>query len=138
MGLLLLTYRMAEEYRTHGIKVNFVMTPATKVSKETLRKFTGYYRILGALVQNLNPHSLTPEQMARCYYHTSASEEFRNVTGMMVDAKNRIILPAEKELLDPVSLLRELRNTKHAPYYACNPENIERMWQLSHEVIATG
>lgn len=58
MGLLL-TYRMAEEYKAKGIKVNAVMIPATKVSRETLRNFSGYYRVIGPLVQNLNPFSLT-------------------------------------------------------------------------------
>jgi hypothetical protein len=73
--------------------------PLHRDRPETLKKFTGYYRIL--------------------------SEEFREVTGALVDAKNRIILPAEKELLDPISLIRELWNTKHAPSYCSNPDNIE-------------
>lgn len=135
MGLLLLTYRMAEEYRSKGIKVNMVMTPATKVSRETLRRFTGYYRVIGPLVQNLNPLSLTPQQMADCYYHICASKEFTEVTGALVDSKSRLILPAEKEPLTPMGVIRELWNTRHTPAYANDPGNIERMCNLSREVI---
>lgn len=135
MGLLLLTYRMAEEYRAQGIKVNMVMTPATKVSRETLRRFTGIYRIIGPLVQNLNPLALSQEEMADCYYHICTSEEFREVTGALVDSKNRIIQPAGAKPLTPVEVVRELLNTQHTPAYANQPANIERMWQLSQQVI---
>jgi NAD(P)-dependent dehydrogenase (short-subunit alcohol dehydrogenase family) len=136
MGLLLLTYRMAEEYRAQGIKVNAVMIPHVRVSRETLNGLTGYYRIIGPIIQNLNPFSLTPEEMAGCYYHICASAEFRRVTGALVDAKNRIILPAEGKRLTPVSLIRELWNTRHTPAYANNPVNIEQMWRLSRQVIS--
>jgi len=135
MGLVLLTYRMAEEYRAKGIKVNAVMIPATKMSSESLRKFTGFYRVIAPFVQNLNPLSLTPEEMAQCYYHICTSEEFRDVTGYLVSSKNRIILPAKEKPLTPVGLIRELLATKHAPAYASDPANIERMWQLGREVI---
>ncbi len=135
MALLLLTYRMAEEYRTKGIKVNAVMIPATKVSRETLGKFTGVYRIIGPLIQNLNPFSLTQDQMAACYYHICTADEFRDVTGALVDHQNRIIEPSEQESLNPLSVARELLNTRHTPPYASNPANVERMWSLSREVI---
>lgn len=135
MALLLLTYRMAQEYRAQGIKVNMVMIPATKISKETLRKMTGIYRIIGPLSQNLNPTSLTPQQMAECYYQICTSDRFKEVTGALVDSKCRLLPPTEKQQLTPVAVIRELLNTKHAPAYASDPANIERMWDLSREVI---
>ncbi|MFZ5824389.1 MAG: SDR family NAD(P)-dependent oxidoreductase [Bacillota bacterium] len=136
MGLLLLTYRMAEEYRAKGIKVNSVMIPATKVSGETLNRFTGYYRMLGPLVLNLNPFALTPEQMAGCYYQICTSAEFREVTGVLIDSKCRIILPAEEKPLGELGVIRELWNTRHVPAYASNPANVEQMWNLSRAVIS--
>lgn len=136
MALLLLTYRMAEEYRAKGIKVISVMIPQVKVSKETLDRMTGYYRIIAPFIQNLNPLSLTPAQMADCYYHICASEEFREVTGALVDAKNRIVRPSEQKRPDPISMIGELLNTKHTPPYANNPANIEQMWSLSRQVIS--
>lgn len=136
MGLLLLTYKMAEEYRAKGIKVNSVMIPQVRVSRETLNRLTGFYRIIGPIVQNLNPFSLTPEEMAGCYYQVCTSEEFRGVSGALVDARYRIILPAEGQRLTPLSLLRELLHTRHTPAYANNPANIERMWSLSRQVIS--
>jgi NAD(P)-dependent dehydrogenase (short-subunit alcohol dehydrogenase family) len=135
MGLLLLTYQMAKEYRARGIKVNSLMIPVTRVSKETLAKFTGFYRIIAPLLQNLNPLTRTPAEIAGCYYHICASAEFGGVTGSLVDDKNRVILPAEAKVLTPSRLIRELWNTRHAPAYATDPANIERMWHFSREVI---
>lgn len=135
MGVLLLTYRMAEEYRAKRIKVYAVMTPATKVSKETLKRLTGYYRILGPLVQNLNPLSKTTTEMASCYYHVCASEEFREVTGVMVDSRSQILPPLGEKPLTFFNLISELLYTKHTPAYSNDPDKIERMWNLSREVI---
>jgi len=136
MGLLLLTHRMAEAYRAKGIKVNMVLIPAVKVSRETLQRLTGIYRLIGPIVQNLNPLSLTPQQMADCYFHVCTAAEFRHVTGALIDSRKQILLPAEKEDLSPLEVMRELRSTRHAPAYASKPANIERMWSLSREVIS--
>lgn len=141
MGLLLLTYKMAQEYRQYGIKVNSIMIPATKITKESLNKFSPYYRILATIIQNLNPFSLLPEHVANNYYHICTSAEFKDVTGTLINSKNEIILPAESDQpLDFFSNLKELWNTRHTPAYATNPKNIERMWHLSKQVIekATG
>lgn len=135
MALLLLTYRMAEEYRARGIKVNSVMIPATKVSKEALRKMTGFYRFIGPIVQNWNPLSLTQEQMGDVYYRICASPDFHEVTGALVDSKCRVVLPAKGPRLTPFGLIRELLNTRHTPAYANDPANIERMWAMGKEVI---
>lgn len=135
MALLLLTYRMAEAYRARGIKVNSIMIPATKISQESLRKMTGIYRFIGPLIQNLNPLSLTQEQMGDVYYRICASEDFRQVTGALIDSKCRVILPSEGKRLTPLGLIRELLNTRHTPAYANDPANIERMWGVGREVI---
>jgi len=136
IGLLLLTYKMAEEYKQRGVKVNALMIPATKVSKETLKKFTGHYKILGRLSMNLNPFALLPDDVAACYYHLCTSPEFRNVTGALINTKHEIIHPAKSDQpLAPIDNLKELLRTRHTPAYANNPKNIERMWELSKQVI---
>ncbi|MEX0771861.1 MAG: SDR family NAD(P)-dependent oxidoreductase [Balneolales bacterium] len=43
MGLLLLTYKMAEKYKPSGVKVNSLMVPAVKVSEATLKRLNLYY-----------------------------------------------------------------------------------------------
>lgn len=136
MGLLLLTYRMAEEYREKGVKVNAVMIPQVKLAKEALAKMKGIYRIVAPVVQNMNPNSLTPEQMGDCYYDICASAAFKEVTGALVDAKRRIMQPPGVEQLSPFSVIGELVNTRHTPPYANNPANIEQMWRLGRAVIA--
>ncbi|HYG60925.1 MAG TPA: SDR family NAD(P)-dependent oxidoreductase [Symbiobacteriaceae bacterium] len=134
MALLLLTYKMAQVYREQGIKVNAVMIPATKVSRETLTKFSGFYRVIAPLIQNLNPLSLTQQEMGDCYYDICTAEAFREVTGALVNSK-RQILPPQSEPVNPLHVVRELVNTRHAPAYASNPVNLERMWKLSQAVI---
>jgi NAD(P)-dependent dehydrogenase (short-subunit alcohol dehydrogenase family) len=134
MGGLLLAYRMAQEYRSRAIKVNAVMIPQVRISRESLQRMTGLYRVLGPLVQNWNPFALTPERMASTYFHITASPEFREVTGALVDVWHRVLPPARSPRLSPFSLLRELLATRHAPAYA-NPDNVERMWRLGQEVI---
>lgn len=137
MGLLLLIYKMAEEYKKYGIKVNSLMIPATKISKETLNKMSRFYRIIGQMVQNLNPHALLPEQIASNYYHICTSDEFRNTTGTLINASNEIILPSQVDQpLNLFATMKELWDTKYTPPYANNRENIEKMWTLSKELTA--
>jgi NAD(P)-dependent dehydrogenase (short-subunit alcohol dehydrogenase family) len=136
LATLLLTYKMAEAYRAKGIKVNAVMIPQVKVRQEALNRMTGIYRVIGPVIQNLNPGALTPEQMGATYYHICASADFREVTGAVVDAKHRIIRPAESPRLTPFGVIGELLNTRHTPAYASDPANIEQLWSLGHEVIA--
>jgi NAD(P)-dependent dehydrogenase (short-subunit alcohol dehydrogenase family) len=135
MGLLLLTRRMAEEYRDRGIKVNCVMIPTVRVERETLRKFSSWFRIVGPLVQYWNPFALSREAMAETYFHLATSDEFREVSGALVDHRHRILppLPGDRRLT-PVEVLRELVATRHAPAYAGDPANVERMWALAREV----
>ena len=137
MGLLLLTYKMASEYRKQRIKVNSIMIPAVKVSQDTLNKLSLYYRILGRLIQNINPYSLTPEQMAENYYQICISERFRQVTGALISSELHII-PTLGNQKPPsgLSVLKELWNTKHVPAYAADPQNIDRMWEVSNKVIS--
>lgn len=137
MAVLLLTYRMSTEYAPHGIKVNAIMIPATRVSKETLGRMRGRYRLIGPVVQNLNPWALEPAQVAASYYHICSSDEFQHVTGTLIDTRHEIIAPAESSgrRLDPISLVKELWNTRHTPAYANDPDNIEQMWDLAQQVI---
>jgi NAD(P)-dependent dehydrogenase (short-subunit alcohol dehydrogenase family) len=137
MALLLLTYRMAEEYAPLGIRVNAVMIPATRVEKATLKKFSSYYRLIAPFIQNLNPWALEPEQMAAVYHRVCTADAFREVTGALIDSRCEVLPPLESgRTLSPREVAREVWKTRHAPPYASDPANLERMWNLSREVIA--
>jgi len=135
MAVVLLARRMAAEYAPMGVKVNAIMIPATRVEPATLKKFTGGFRLVAPLVQNLNPLALQPSQVADAYYRICASEPFREVAGALIDARLRVIAPAAHAgPLGFVETVRELLDTRHLPAYACDPGNIERIWRLSLEV----
>jgi NAD(P)-dependent dehydrogenase (short-subunit alcohol dehydrogenase family) len=137
MAVLLLTYRLAEEYAARGIRFYAVMIPATKIRKEALGRFRGKFRLIGPLIQNLNPWSLEPEVMGDVYFQTCTSPRFAEVNGALVDSKLQVLPPiAGGRRLNPLEVARELRNTRHAPPYAGDPENVGRMWELGREVIA--
>ena len=132
MGLLLLTYRMAEEYRQYGIKVNALLIPGTRLSAETLRKNSLKYRIAGTL---MNPFWPGPEAIAANYFHICTSGEFDQVTGQLINNKNRILpLPDYSGKMDFRTNVRELMHMTHAPLYAAKRENVDRMWQTCREL----
>lgn len=132
MGLLLLTYRMAEEYRKYGIKVNALLIPGTRLSKETLRKNSLKYRIAAAV---MNPFWPGPEAIAANYFHICTSQEFDQVTGQLINNKNRILpLPDYPGKMDFRTNVRELMHMSHAPMYAARPEHVDRMWQTCREL----
>lgn len=132
MGLLLLTYRMAEEYREFGIKVNALLIPGTRLSKETLRKNSLKYRIAGTF---LNPFWPGPEAIADNYFHICTSGEFDQVTGQLINNKNRILpVPEYSGKMDLRTNVRELIHMTHAPLYAAKSEHADRMWHTCREL----
>ncbi len=138
MGQLLLVYKLAEVYRAQGIKVTALMIPATRVSADTMQKFRGIYRIIGPLIQNLNPWTREPEDIAACYYAMAVDDRFKDVSGALVNAKLDIVQPAESDgPLLPWKLIDELLNTRHTPAYANRASNIEQMWELSRKATCS-
>lgn len=136
MALILLTFRQSERYGVNGIKVNALMIPATRVSPETLGKMSGWYRPAGLIVQNLNPFSLKPEQIAECYYHITTSDEFRLVSGVVIDRKLRILeLPEPGLELSPLQTAGQLLNTRILPPYAAGSDRAGRLWSLGVEIM---
>jgi NAD(P)-dependent dehydrogenase (short-subunit alcohol dehydrogenase family) len=88
MALLMLTFKMADKFKKDGIKVNAVQIPAIKMSKETIGKFKSVWRI-AALIQNI--YSSSPETMADTYFHICTSEEFKDITGKLINDKREIM-----------------------------------------------
>jgi NAD(P)-dependent dehydrogenase (short-subunit alcohol dehydrogenase family) len=137
MGLLLLTFKLAEEYKEKGIKVNMLMIPATKVGRETMKKFTSIFKIVGPLIQNVNPFSKDPEYIADRYFEICDSTRFEKTSGRLLDHKLRIIqAPIGDGPMNPLKVLKELISTREFPHYAGKPEIVSRMWRLSSEIIS--
>lgn len=137
MGLLLLTYKMAEMYKPYKIKLNSIMIPAVKVSRESLNKFNLYYRILGLIIQNINPYSLSPDHMADIYFQICTSDKFNKATGSLINSDLEIIPPPENtQSINILDLFKELWNTKHTPAYASNPQHIHTMWEVCEKVVS--
>jgi len=127
MALLILTFRMAKELEETGIKINAVQIPAIKLSRETMAKFKSVWRI-AARVQNF--FSASPETMADTYFHICTSEEFRPVTGKLINDRREVMEPSPYSggfLQD----MRQLKDQKVYPQYAGDKDNIDRMWDLA-------
>ncbi len=129
MAFLMLTFKLAEEYTSCGIKVNAVMIPNIRQEKESLKKFrSSYYRIIATL-QNIIARS--PERMAETYYYICTSDEFKNITGKLVNIHNKIMtrseIPSGK---GGFALIKELMGSEHYPGYVENEEVMEKVWEI--------
>ena len=80
MALCILTFKMADNLKKDGIKVNAVQIPAIKISKESMGKLKSGWKIAGA-VQNI--FSSSQESMADNYFHISTSKEFKYMIFMI-------------------------------------------------------
>lgn len=129
MALLILTFKMAEQFKSQGIKVNALQINRVKLSKETLKKLSPFWRVL-AEVQNLtNP---LPSGMADNYFHICTSDEFNKVTGQLINHKRQIDLPSTSE--EGIAQLKNIFGSGSYPKYASNSQNVEKLWTLSNEL----
>ncbi len=127
MALLMLTFKMADKFEKDGIKVNAVQIPAIKMSKETMGKFKSVWRI-AAMVQNI--YSSSPETMADTYFHICTSEEFKDITGKLINDK-REIMQSSHYTSGLMQEAKQLFDKGVYPKYADNIDNIERVWDLA-------
>ena len=126
MALLMLTFKMAEEFKSLGIKVNALQINRVKLSKETIKKMHSFWKVF-AWVQNLtNP---LPAGMADNYFRICTSDEFKDVTGQLINHKLEIVKPATTE--KGFTQLKNIFGSSSYPRYAINPQNIEQIWKLS-------
>lgn len=134
MALLMLTFKMADQLKGDGIKVNAVQIPAIKLSKETMRKFKSVWRIAAA-VQNI--FSAPPETMADSYYHICTSREFGAVTGRLINDRRGIMQPSY--YADGfIQGVRQLSDKCVYPRFADDAGNLERVWRLAVELTGVG
>lgn len=131
MALLMLTFKMSEVYTNDGIKVNSIIIPGVKIERATMKKMSAGYRIIAMLKQ---PFSLEPAVLGDCYYKVTTSEEFKNISGVAVNAKCKILPPALHD--KGFGKMKELVSFGYIPKYAYDKKNIEGVWEMSNDFIS--
>lgn len=126
MGLLMLTFKMADKFTKDDIKVYSVQIPAIKISKETIKKFKSVWRI-AAMIQNI--FSSLPETMADTYFHICTSQEFKDITGKLINDKREIV-GSSHYTSGLIQEIKQFFDKGVYPKYADNREVIERVWEL--------
>lgn len=126
MALLMLTFKMAEEFKSRGIKVNALQINRVKLSKETINKMSSSWRVLARLQNLTNP---LPAGMADNYFHICTSDEFKNVTGQLINHKKEIVKPSSSE--KGITQLKNIFGSSTYPKYATDTQNVEKIWSLS-------
>lgn len=126
MALLMLTFKMAEEFKSQGIKVNALQINRVKLSKETIKKMRSFWKVL-AWAQNLtNP---LPSGMADNYFHICTSDEFKNVTSQLINHKKEIVQPSTNE--KGITQLKNIFGSGSYPNYVTDTQNVEKIRRLS-------
>ena len=127
MALLMLTIKMADDYRQDGIKVNAVQIPSIKLSKETIKQFKPLWRFL-ARIQSL--FGAAPETMAETYFHICTSKDFENITGELINDERKVMKSA---LPNPNfrQSVKQIFDKDVYPNYAINKDNIDQIFELT-------
>ncbi len=125
MALLMLTFKMAEEYKYTGIKMNALQINRVKLSKETINKLNSVWKVFAHLQNLTNP---LPSGMAETYFHICTSDEFKNITGQLINHKREIVQPAITE--KGFTQLKNIFGSNTFPSYATNPHNVEQIWKI--------
>ncbi|NEU30571.1 SDR family NAD(P)-dependent oxidoreductase [bacterium LRH843] len=130
MGLLMLTFKMAEEYKSMGIKVNALQINRVKLSKETIKRMHSFWKVFAWLQNLTNP---LPAGMADTYFHICTSDEFKYVSGQLFNHKREIVKPSISE--KGLTQLKNIFGSSYYPRYATNTQNIEQIWRVSNKLM---
>lgn len=125
MALLMLTFKMAEEFKKDGIKVNSIQINGAKMSKKSLQKVKPGWRII-ARIQNL--FFRIPEFTANLYYDLCTAEEFMHQTGKHFNHRKEVMVPA-KVNNGIITDLKQGIGASVFPAYALNKQVTEKVWQ---------
>lgn len=126
MALLMLTFRMAEEFAGDGIGVYSLQINGATMSKETLMKVKPHWRII-ARVQNL--FFRPPEFTADLYVEICTSEKFRNSSGAYFNHRLEIMQPAKTD----AGVLTDIKQGMGAgvyPAYGLREDVQEKLWNF--------
>ena len=130
MALLMLTFKMAEEFADDGIKTYSLQINGATMSKEALMKVKPQWRII-ARIQNL--FFRPPEFTADLYYEICTSDRFRDATGVHVNHKLEVMQPAKTG----AGIIVDIKQGVGAdvfPEYALNTEVSDKVWNICSEL----
>lgn len=122
MALLMLTFKMAEEYKPTGITINALQINRVKLSKETIGKMKSFWKVLAWAQNFTNP---LPSGMANIYFHICTSDEYKNVTGQLINHKSEIVKPSLSE--KGFSQIKNIFGSGTYPTYATEPQHVEKL-----------
>jgi NAD(P)-dependent dehydrogenase (short-subunit alcohol dehydrogenase family) len=133
MALLILTFRWAKEFEKNEIKVNAVMINNIRQEWQSLMKFRSWYRIV-AILQNLVARS--PGMMANVYYQICTSEDFKKVTGKLINHRLEIVEKSKlTEKDNAFKVAREIQRGKTYPLYAEDKSVQDKVLNLCRKLI---
>lgn len=130
MALLMLTFKMAEELKHQGIHINALQINRVKLSKETIKKMKSFWRVLAWTQNVINP---LPSGMADNYFHICTSDEFKNVSGQLINHKLELVKPSITE--KGVNQVKNIFGSGTYPNYATEPQYVEKLWEICNTVI---
>ncbi|WP_019415307.1 SDR family NAD(P)-dependent oxidoreductase [Paenisporosarcina sp. TG20] len=130
MALLMNTFKMAEEYKNKGININALQINRVKLSKETINKMRSFWKVLAWAQNWTNP---LPSGMADTYFYICTSDEFKNVSGRLINHKREIVQPSLNE--KGITQLENIIGSGSFPSYATDPQNVEKIWGISTVLV---
>lgn len=126
IGLLMATHAMAKEYHDMGICVNAIMIPATKLSKETIKKFQSYWRLFAILQKPFVPKA---EVIGNAYFSICTSEKFAGVTGKLLNHRGQIVRRADTS----TPFYKIILSSQVYPPYVDDEETAKKVWKVCKE-----
>jgi len=130
MALLILTFKMADEFKEDGINIYSLQINGATMSKDTLMKVKPIWRII-ARVQNL--FFRPPEFTADLYYEICTYDRFRDITGVHLNHKLEVMQPA-KTGAGIITDIKQGMGADVYPAYATNEEVSQRVWNICFEL----
>lgn len=110
MALLMLTFRMAREYKESGVKFYSLQINGARMSKETLKKFKMPWRLVAHIQNIFFPH---PSYMANNYFEICTSGKYKDITGKHFNDKLEVMKVAPEN-----PALKDILGTSVYPIYA--------------------
>lgn len=127
LAFLMLSFKMAEEFKELGIKVNSLQVDGAKMSKNTLNKFTFGWRII-AMIQNL--YFPKPDFWGKKYFELCTDDKFKDATGKYFNKKLE-----QLDLASPNATLNQIVSSKYYPYIANDSKLQDKVWDFSNHII---
>jgi len=129
MAFLILTFKMAEEFKNFDIKVTSLQINGARMSKETLKKFNPKWRFI-ARIQNL--FFPLPEIMANNYFEICTSEKYNNTTGKHFNHKLEIMETGPEN-----PKFKDIWGAAYYPAYAKRTDLNDKIWRLCMDLTTS-